>query len=60
MREINAGGVKITANDAIGQTVVANGKNFYIVKAPEYYDELMEAVVEGTRVDNQAGRPINA
>lgn len=55
---VDAKGVKITSAEAIGQTVLANGKNYYVVKAPEYCDELIEAVTEGTRVENQAGYAI--
>ncbi|RYP43441.1 hypothetical protein DL770_011656 [Monosporascus sp. CRB-9-2] len=52
---VDAKGVKIHREEATGQTVVANGKNFYVVRAPDYCDELMEAVTEGTRAEKQAG-----
>ncbi|RYP06357.1 hypothetical protein DL764_003202 [Monosporascus ibericus] len=47
--------VGIHKEEATGQTVVVNGKNFYVIRAPEYCDESTEAVTEGTRVEKQAG-----
>lgn len=52
---VDSKGVKVPPEEALGQTVLANGKNYYVVKAPEYCDELIEAVTEGTRVENQTG-----
>ncbi|RYP69742.1 hypothetical protein DL771_005944 [Monosporascus sp. 5C6A] len=52
---VDAKGVKIPKEEATGQTPVANGRNFYAVRAPECHDELMEAVTEGARAGNQAG-----
>lgn len=46
---VDSKGVRVPAEELYGQSIVANGKNYYVQGEPEYCDDIMARTMEATK-----------
>ncbi|ROV97114.1 hypothetical protein VMCG_07528 [Cytospora schulzeri] len=46
---VDSKGVRVSPEELYGQSIVANGKNFYVQSGPEYCDDVLARTMESTK-----------